>query len=582
MTEMAPALARRADEVDLAEAGSRRWAPRRPRLEVVGVAMAVIVFLCAGAAFALQVPAFHGTDERAHLAYAHAVAAGDLPEIEDRPDIPAEATEWRAAVYGNSRGDSYRTIWVANHPPLHYMLVAPLVWLSEAAGRADGGLLLLRFANLAFAAVGVGLTYLLGVRLNGSRRLGLAAACLVAVLPRVHYEFAQALNDGMAFAATTAVLWAAVRYVRRGHSRADLALVSATVVVAAGARAAAMIIAVAVVGVLAVIRMATSGGSLPTRAAAAFTTAAVALAPAAILFGWFYWRNVNLYGDLGTSRYLMERFGRDPGGSLVEVATDWSMWVDIYQALPTRSLLSIPATAPGTLVAGVAAVAAVIGLLLVALPGRRRPRPVAADLSRPALAICVVAVLVVCATIAQHVAAGGLPSSRYTFPALGVLACLFVLGLAVSGRLLPLLAIATVTVWTGHVLPTRVASDIQRSDGPRPRALAAGVGPILGTLSFLATCAMLMILTVVSFRRSESATSTVPARGYCTRIDESRHRESSQLTGPQGARERTRQRRHHDEAGTRQQPLRQAAHRRPGHLAGGARGTAGPREGAHP
>src|SRR5438445_496696 len=31
-----------------------------------------------------------------------------------------------------------------------------------------------------------------------------------------------------------------------------------------------------------------------------------------------------------------------------------------------------------------------------------------------------------------------------------------------------------------------------------------------------------------------------------------------------------------------QQPPRQAASRRPGHLAGGARGAAGPREGAHP
>ena len=44
---------------------------------------------------------------------------------------------------------------MANHPPLSYVAVAPLIWLSRAGEAADGGLILLRFANVAFAAVGV-------------------------------------------------------------------------------------------------------------------------------------------------------------------------------------------------------------------------------------------------------------------------------------------------------------------------------------------------------------------------------------------------------------------------------------------
>ena len=215
--------------------GRVRWTPHRT-LEHAGVVMAIVVFMCAGTSFALQVPPFHGTDERAHLGYAHAVADGRLPEIEDRPHIPADAARWRDEVR-DAKNDRYRTIWVANHPPLHYLLVAPLTRLATATGRADGGLLLLRFANLAFASIGIVFTYLLTIQVTGgSRRLGLAAAGIVAVLPRGHYEFSQALNDGLAFAAATAVVWAGARVLRHGHSPAGLAVVAAAAAVAAGAR----------------------------------------------------------------------------------------------------------------------------------------------------------------------------------------------------------------------------------------------------------------------------------------------------------------------------------------------------------
>ena len=152
--------------------GRVRWTPHRT-LEHAGVVMAIVVFMCAGTSFALQVPPFHGTDERAHLGYAHAVADGRLPEIEDRPHIPADAARWREEVR-DAKNDRYRTIWVANHPPLHYLLVAPLTRLATATGRADGGLLLLRFANLAFASIGIVFTYLLTV--PGDRRLAAPGA----------------------------------------------------------------------------------------------------------------------------------------------------------------------------------------------------------------------------------------------------------------------------------------------------------------------------------------------------------------------------------------------------------------------
>ena len=100
-------------------------------------------------------------------------------------------------------------MWVANHPPLHYVAVAPLIWFAEATDRPDGGLLLMRLANLAFAAVGVVFTYLLATELTGGvRRIGLAAAAIVALVPQGHTYFSRGLNDGLAFAAGTGLLWA--------------------------------------------------------------------------------------------------------------------------------------------------------------------------------------------------------------------------------------------------------------------------------------------------------------------------------------------------------------------------------------
>ena len=78
-----------------------------------------------------------------------------------------------------------------------------------------------------------------------------------------------------------------------------------------------------------------------------------------------------------------------------------------------------------------------------------------------------------------------------------------------------------------------------------------------------------------------------PRRRRLSEMLESRHRECSRLTGrprsPAGARDETAEDTMTTTPGDATgKPPRQAARRRPGHLAGGARGTAGPREGAHP
>ena len=77
------------------------------------------------------------------------------PRSPRSPTFPPAPLQWQAERE-SGRDDRYRAVWVANHPPLHYVATAPLIWLSNALDRPDGGLLLMRLANIAFAAVGVG------------------------------------------------------------------------------------------------------------------------------------------------------------------------------------------------------------------------------------------------------------------------------------------------------------------------------------------------------------------------------------------------------------------------------------------
>lgn len=469
--------------------GRLRAARRRHR----GVGAVVLLFCGLASFWVFQTPPFAATDEGAHLGYAWEVAHGRLPEITDEPAVPAFATEW-IAERESAPSAAHRGIWVANHPPLHYLAVAPAIWFADVTERPDGGLLLLRLANVAFAAPGIVFVYLLGTELaGGNRRIGLLAAALVAVTPKIDIMFGQAFNDGLAFSAATAVVWLAVCHVRRsavgdgtvltseaalaGERRLLLGLGTA-VAVAAGTRAATMLLAFAVVGALAVVdvlRRRRQPG--PVRWAPVLRLAAVGLGPAVVLWGWFYVRNVAVYGDIGASSDLLALFGRRPESGRWSALTSGHAWVDAYHWLwspsTTRRFWPRPLT--------VLTVVAAVGFVAAAWVGRLgRHRPI----SRVQLAVCSVAVLTVAATIAQHHAGGGNIYARYFAPIAGVLAVFAVLGWE---RLVPVLlssaTVAAATWWSIAQLPTAVdaATFLRVRDGdagmPEPlRHLPVGDG----------------------------------------------------------------------------------------------------------
>jgi hypothetical protein len=418
---------------------------RVPVAVVVGLVAIVVAFVGIGALHALQQPPFFAPDETAHVGYAQEVAAGRLPEIREFPEVPVEARQWQAerSMANDSR---YRGVWVANHPPLHYVAVAPLVWTSRVTGAPDGGLILMRLANVAFAAVGVVFTFLLASEITRrNHRLALLAAALTALVPQGHAVFSQGLNDGLGFAAGTAVVWAGARCLRRidALARRDLALLAASAAVAFGARAATMLLAIAVVAVVSLRRFTRPAPSVNAQVRNATRLATISLGPAVVMFGWFYMRNMVLYGDIGASQYLLEMFRRQRRGSVLDMMVHWSMWSNVFEGLmsPTTRRRMLP---PGSVVLTmIAALGVAIVFVTGRISGRNETDGHLAELETPPptdgidepstlrwqLALTMVAVLLIAVTIAQHVSGGGNAHARYAMPAIGAAAVLVVIGM---------------------------------------------------------------------------------------------------------------------------------------------------------
>lgn len=434
---------------------------RPPRVVVVGLIGIVVAFIGIGSLHALQLPPFWATDETAHVGYAHEVASFHLPEITTIAEVPVSAWQWESER-STANDVRYRSVWVANHPPLYYMAVAPLIWYSNATEAIDGGLILMRFANVAFAAIGIVFTFLLAGEITRNHRLALLAAALAALVPQGHAVFSQALNDGLGFAAGTAVLWAGARCLRRidALSRRELLLLAATAVVAFGARAATMLLAVAVVGVVALRRFLRPAPSVASRLRRAAVVAAVGLVPALVAFGWFYLRNIALYGDIGASRYLLEMFTRERRGSVLDMVLRRPLWEGVYERLlsPTTRRMISP---PGSLV--VTATAAVgVGVAIVSGRLSRDPEPTDGDgedraTLRWQLSLALLMVGLIALTIAQHASGGGNAHARYAMPAIGAAAVLVVVGAErVWSRWGPVVVVAIAGWWALLNLPVDV------------------------------------------------------------------------------------------------------------------------------
>jgi 4-amino-4-deoxy-L-arabinose transferase-like glycosyltransferase len=393
---------------------------------VRGVVAAAVLCFCLAAATALRLPVFFGADERPHFAYAAAVVHGDLPRLDDR--VPTDddrfpiLERWADGLAATD-GEARETIFVANHPPLFYVLAAGPMWLASLTGSDVLPPLTLRLLNAGFMSLGVLLTGLLArdVFARARRRdlLAVLAAGVVAVTPNLVGVAALGHNDGLGFALAAAALVVAVRLLRRGPDR-GLVVGAAVVAGACGLTRASLLPAVLLMAGAAVI------GAWrhrpPDRRWVPGLGAASAIAAAPVVTaGWFYLRNRDLYGSLTGDRHNLALLGRVvEEHSIVDVLTSGrfhhDLWTGLFGSVHPHLALGIRG-----LVVLALATFAVAGLVV---RRRRHRRGVREAGDRAALAGSALApwallgayALVVMIGVADHVAQGGAAHPRYLLP----------------------------------------------------------------------------------------------------------------------------------------------------------------------
>ncbi|MGI8483028.1 MAG: ArnT family glycosyltransferase, partial [Thermomicrobiales bacterium] len=189
---------------------------------------------------------FTGHDEVAHYAYLQIVATeGRVPLIPDpamwkAPDAVANPNAfdripsyfWKYCQFSTqdwsgcgdnqcpdscylhfdkTDGKIMPTGWIytANHPPLYYLMMTPLYWLTEHQ-TPEEQLTWFRYAAIPFGMLTVLFAYLTVRALfpNDPRQfLAITVPAIVAFQPQVSYEAAMLNNDILAIALTSAVIW---------------------------------------------------------------------------------------------------------------------------------------------------------------------------------------------------------------------------------------------------------------------------------------------------------------------------------------------------------------------------------------
>ena len=202
------------------------------------------IFFAKGVIIAFVHPPFTGHDEVAHYAYLRYVA-----EERRIPVIP-DLNEWRtrrAATRGSAQdqipptlwpycqyatrdwdpgckaeryrsnpvyamslgGELFPTGWVytANHPPLYYLVMTPVYWLSSGQS-IEGQLYILRLAAIPFGLLTVLFAYLTARTLfPRDQFLAMMVPAFVAFQPQIAYEAAMLNNDILAICFTSALIY---------------------------------------------------------------------------------------------------------------------------------------------------------------------------------------------------------------------------------------------------------------------------------------------------------------------------------------------------------------------------------------
>ncbi|MBZ5737492.1 hypothetical protein [Nocardioides mangrovi] len=282
----------------------------------------LICLIGANVALSTQIPSW-GNDEAPHLGYVVALAHGHLPTI-DSPIVRSWA-DYPPGSFGLVGWDgAHMDIWTANHPPLYHAMLVPLWWIF--GGDLTHAVISMRLANTAGYGLWVLLVGLIARDLVPRRPAVVALATVIAVTPTLALRAGYLMNDGWGCAAALLMMLMTIRMLRGGPgaiTNRRIAVAAAAGVLAAGTRAPGVL----VVAVCCLTLLLCLGRTRRGLLAAVVTGGVPALAT-----GWFYLRNLHLYGDLTGQEALIEKFQRVPVTSLSGIGGVPGLWEPLVAA----------------------------------------------------------------------------------------------------------------------------------------------------------------------------------------------------------------------------------------------------------
>lgn len=387
----------------------------------VGVIGLVLSIVCAAAAFAALSRVLNTSDETAHMDYAYQIWMGHLPVFE-------HGLRWHPPS-----GNVPPVQWESQHPPLFYLLAAPIVgplinggqWLAATmAGRA--------FCVLIAAGCVLALSWA-GSLVSTRRPRAWAIAVPAVVSPvtlfmRVGGSF---YIDNLAALFTALTLGVAIQTVRTGVTLRRL-------IAAAGLAAAGMLTEATFAVTLLVLVSALAVGTWmhddrpwPARVGRAVVVGCVPLMAAAAASGWFYLRNKHLTGTFtGSHSDWSKAHLHRVTTPFSRMATSWDFWKTNLQLFRQNSDLHDWVS---PILFGVVAGCALAGWLVQL--ARRRFAGV-----DPKIAVVVlILVLQGLGTVIVDIgfaSSGGSINARYLLPALLPLGCLLAAGILALPRYL--------------------------------------------------------------------------------------------------------------------------------------------------
>ncbi|WP_341358831.1 hypothetical protein V5H98_13850 [Georgenia sp. M64] len=398
--------------------------PADPRL-ARGVVAVLLATAASATAVALATPLFSSADEAVHFDHAYQVWRGTLPVFED------------GAVVDPPFGFVAPWQWTAQHPPLYYALLAPVV--GPVTGAA--GYLL---AGYGARALNVGIAVLLVAAVMWATaqvlprrpRLVLATGVVAASSTWLMRTGAEIYNDNFAALWATALLGVTARVLRLGMTPGRTAALAA--VGSAGMLSRAAVATVLAACLIAVVLSALPGGRRGrwTRLlrSAGWATGIGATVLAAAL--WFYVRNYRLTGRFtgGQPEWGQEVMGRTER-SLAELVTDPAGWVRLGKLFGHGRAFDAELLTVATVVLPL-----LVGV--VVLVRRRREHPPGRGDAGPLALVGATTALVVLQQL-LYATEGGQLHARYLLPV--AVPVFLVLAAGLAG--LPRVGAAALAVW---------------------------------------------------------------------------------------------------------------------------------------